>query len=71
MGLDLERIAAAAVDSFLHQPAEPERSRRRLGGARAVAVGVVIGAAGRSAYGRLRSLDLERIASAIEQRLKD
>lgn len=70
MRLDLERIVTAAVDSFLHQPAEPERPRRRFGRARAVAVGVMVGALGRTAYSRLRSLDLERVASALEQRLK-
>jgi hypothetical protein len=71
MRLDLHRIATVAVDSFLHQPPEPERSRRRLPGVGGIAVGVVIGALGRTAYDRLRSLDLERVASAIEQRLKD
>jgi len=71
MGLDLERIAAAAVDSFLRQPAEPERHRRRFGGVSVLVAGVAIGVAGRAAYDRLRSLDLERVASAVEERLKD
>lgn len=71
MGLDLERIAAAAVDSFLRQPVEHERHRPRFRGVSALAAGVVLGVAGRIAYDRLRSLDLERVASAVEERLKD
>ncbi|HMJ04059.1 MAG TPA: hypothetical protein VK506_14050 [Conexibacter sp.] len=75
MAIDLQRIAASAVDSYLRQ-SPPKRDeqpagehRHRLGGARALAVGVVLGAGARVAYGRLRKLDLARVAGAVERRL--
>jgi hypothetical protein len=75
MQIDVSRIAVSAADALLDGENQsrnggvPER-RQGLGAAGAVAVGVVLGAAARAAYVRARSLDLERVASAVEERLR-
>lgn len=74
MALDLNRIATAALESFLQeggeQPARQKESRNHhLGGAGAVAVGVGLAVAARAAYKRVRSIDLERVAGAVEDKL--
>ena len=73
MAVDLNRIATAAVESFLQgdrHPARQEKSRnRRLGGVGAVAVGVGLAVAARAAYNRARRIDLERLAEAVENKL--
>jgi hypothetical protein len=78
MAVDINRIAASAFQAFLedesnegHGPAHKERGNRRLGGVSAVALGVGLAVAGRVAYHRARSLDLERVAGAVEERLRD
>jgi hypothetical protein len=75
MALDLNRIATAALESFLQengeQPARQKESRNHhLGGVGAVAVGVGLTVAARAAYNRVRHLDLERVAGAAEDKLK-
>ena len=74
MTVDLNRIATAALESFLgedEQPAKREESRNHhLGGVGAVAVGVGLAVAARAAYNRARSIDLEQVAGAVEDKLK-
>lgn len=78
MAVDIERVVTAAVDSFLQgddgQSDGNARRRRNgrggIGTAAGVAVGVGLGIAGRVAYRRLRGVDLESAASALEERLK-
>ncbi len=74
MAVDLNRIATAALESFLQgdseQPAPRNESRNhRLGGVGAVAVGVGLAVAARAAYNRARRLDLAQVAGAIEDKL--
>lgn len=76
MAVDIERVAAAAVDSFLN--GDDDRRRRDgsspgrgwLRTAGPVAVGVGLGVAARTAYRRLRAVDLETAAAALERRLE-
>jgi hypothetical protein len=72
--VDINRIATAALESFLQedgeQPARRQEGRNRhLGGVGAVAVGVGLAVAARAAYNRARSIDLEQVAGAVEDRL--
>jgi hypothetical protein len=74
MALDLNRIATAALESFLQEdgerPAGREESRgHHFGGAGAVAVGVGLAVAARAAYNRARRIDLEKVAGAVEDKL--
>jgi hypothetical protein len=74
MALDLNRIATAALESFLQedgeQPARRNESRNHhLGGVGAVAVGVGLAVAARAAYNRARRIDLEQVAGAVEDKL--
>jgi hypothetical protein len=72
MAVNLNRIATAAVESFLQdeQPARREESRNHhLGGVGAVAVGVGLAVAARVAYKRARRIDLARVAGAVEDKL--
>lgn len=73
MAVDLNRIAAAALESFLgedEQPARQNESRNHhLSGVGAVAVGVGLAVAARAAYNRARRIDLEQIAGAVEDKL--
>lgn len=78
MAVDINRIAASAFQAFLenesnegHPPAHEERRNRRLGGVAAVALGVGLAVAARAAYNRARSLDLERVAGAVEEKLRN
>jgi hypothetical protein len=78
MAVDFNRIAASALDAFLenqrnegHASAHEERGNRRLGGIGAVALGAGLAIAARAAYRRVRSLDLERVAGAVEEKLRD
>lgn len=72
--IDLNRIVAAAADTFLEgndrsdNGIQPTR-RHGLGTTGALATGVVLVAAARAAYARARGLDLEQVASAVEDRL--
>jgi len=76
MAVDINRMAASALDAYLENerneghPRE-ERGTSRLGGIGAVALGVGLGVAARAVYSRVRSLDLERVASAVEEKLRD
>lgn len=74
MAVDLNRIATAALESFLQEdgerPAPHKESRsHHLGGVGAVAVGVGLAVAARAAYHRARRIDLERVAGAVENKL--
>jgi hypothetical protein len=74
MAVDINRIAAAALESFLEehgeQPARRDQGRsRRLGGVGAVVAGVGLAVAARAAYSRVRHLDLERLGGAVEDKL--
>lgn len=80
MAIDIERVVAATVDSFLHgdeeKPAQDSGGggegggRQALGATGALAVGVGMGLAARAVYRRVRQLDLESVAQALEDRLK-
>jgi hypothetical protein len=78
VAVDIERVVAAAVESFLHGEEKRDEDsgggegsgRHALGATGAVAVGVGIGLAARAVYRRARALDIERIAAAVEDRLK-
>jgi hypothetical protein len=78
MAVDIERVVGAAVDAFLRGDAGESEGhahdrgsgRKRLRGAGALAAGVGLGLAGRAAYRRVRQIDLESAAEALEQRLK-
>jgi hypothetical protein len=77
MAVDIERVVAAAVDSFLHGDEDEgraaNRGRRRGGrlrGMGTLAVGVGLGLAAQAAIRRARDIDLETAASAVEKRLK-
>lgn len=73
MAVDLNRIATAALESFLgedEQPARQNESRNHhLGGVGALAVGVGLAVAARAAYHRVRHIDLEQVAGAVEDKL--
>ncbi len=78
MAVDINRIAASALQAFLenasdegHAPAHEERRSRRLGGVGAVALGAGLAVAARATYHRVRGLDLERVAGAVEEKLRD
>lgn len=78
MGIDLERLAEAAAASFLQGRGPSSNSgaganpdgRRKLGTASAVAVGLGIGLATRAVVRRVRNVDLEQVAEAIEDKLE-
>ncbi len=75
MAHDLNRIATAALESFLQengeQPARQTESRsHHLGGVGAVAAGVGLAVAARAAYARARRIDLEQVAGALEDKLR-
>jgi hypothetical protein len=73
MAVDLNRIATAALESFLNdeeRPArEPENGAPHLGGIGAVALGVGLAVAARAAYKRARRVDLARVAGSVEKKL--
>jgi hypothetical protein len=79
MAIDFNKIAASAIESYLHEHEQPaangdaragDERRHRFGGAGAVAVGVGLAIAARAAYTRVRGLDLEQLAGAVEDKLK-
>lgn len=82
MRVDLERLAAAAADSFLRDGEAPSSGtrggtrgdrpgdRHRLRAVGAVTIGIGVGLAGRAVLRRVRDLDLEQVAEAIESRLE-
>jgi hypothetical protein len=74
MAVDLNRIATAALESFLGEEGEQqarqnESRNHHFGGVGAVAVGVGLAVAARAAYHRARRIDLERVAGAVEDKL--
>lgn len=75
MAVDLNRIAAAAVESLLGSDEHTtnrrvENPRRRFGGLGALALGIGLGVVARAAYRRASGLDLERVADSVEDKLK-
>jgi hypothetical protein len=78
VAVDINRIASSALETFLERGgreqggSKREKSgNRRLAGVRTVALGVGLAVAARAAYNRTRNLDLERVAGAVEERLRD
>ncbi|HEY6550032.1 MAG TPA: hypothetical protein VIY71_02405 [Solirubrobacterales bacterium] len=74
MAVDLNRIATAALESFLQEDGEQQARQNEsrghhLGGLGAVAVGVGLAVAARIAYNRVRRIDLEQVAGAVEDKL--
>jgi hypothetical protein len=73
MAVDFNRIATAALESFLQddgeQRARENESHHHFGRVGAVAVGVGLAVAARAAYNRARHIDLEQVAGAIEDKL--
>ena len=78
--IDVDRRAAAALESFLgadEQPREAsqngssgERSNHRYGGVGALALGLALSVAARVAYSRVADrLDLDEVVETIEERL--
>ncbi len=78
--IDVDRIAAAALESFLGADERPgdgsqngssgERSNHRYGSVGALAFGVALSVAARVAYSRVAErLDLDEVAESIEERL--
>lgn len=75
MPVDLNRIATAAFEAFLQEDGEQQAGRKesrnhRFGGVGAVAAGVGLAVAARAAYNRARRIDLERVAGAVEDKLR-
>lgn len=75
MAVDLNRIATAALESFLQEEGEQQARRQEsrnhhFGGVGAVAVGVGLAVAARAAYNRARRIDLEQVAGAVEDKLR-
>jgi hypothetical protein len=79
MAIDFNRIAASAIESYLREHEQTgangdarndDEGRHRFGGVGAVALGVGLAVAARAAYVRVRSLDLEQLAGAVEDKLK-
>jgi hypothetical protein len=74
--LDLNNVAAAAVEAYLQEAQQSsngrfeEKTKRRLGRGAAVATGAGLALVGHAAYRRLRPLDLERLGHAAEKKLK-
>jgi hypothetical protein len=78
--IDVDRMAAAALESFLGADGRPEegsqngspgeRSNHRYGGVGALALGVALSVAARVAYSRVADrLDLDEVVETIEERL--
>jgi hypothetical protein len=76
--LDLERMAASALDAFLgvddpgnarQNGHQPEPSGHRHGVAGGVVLGVALAVAARATYVRAKNLDLDQVAENIEERL--
>lgn len=75
MPVDLNRIASAAFEAFLQEDGEQrerqnEGRNHRFGGVGAIAVGVGLAVAARAAYNRARHIDLERVAEAVEDKIR-
>ena len=76
MVVDVNRIAASALEAFLERDesqrggSKRQREGSRFGGIGAVALGAGLAVAARAAYNRARKLDLERIGGAIEEKLR-
>jgi ADP-ribosylglycohydrolase len=78
--IDIERIVrSAVVAAFGEDDVEGGRKAKkngdakhnhRLGGAGAVATGAVIAIVARATYKRARTLNLERVAETVENRLQ-
>jgi hypothetical protein len=75
VGVDLGRVASSALAAFLHddEPIRDDAPRgggHRLRSGRALLLGAAAGTAGRVAYRRVRSLELEQVALALQRRLR-
>jgi len=79
--IDVNRMVGAAMNAFMTSGSQIENGRVRnhreddggpWGSIGAVAVGAALAVTARAVYSRARrSLDLERVADAVEQRLSD
>lgn len=73
MAIDIDRVAASALQAYLenerNEGSARKRGNRRLRGFRTVALGVGLAVAARAVYSRVRDLDIERVAGAIEEKL--
>jgi hypothetical protein len=73
--IDVNRIAASAVETFLttdlqsQNGRQKKQERHRLRTAGAVALGVALATAGHAAYSRAKQLDLDQVADRLEKRL--
>jgi hypothetical protein len=80
VAIDLNRIAAAAAESYLkvsegspngQSAPQKEEKRRRFGAAGAIALGAGLAVAARAVYDRARRFDLEQAAGRVEDKLSD
>jgi hypothetical protein len=76
MAVDINRMAASALQAYLENERKEghprkQRGNRRLGGVGAVALGAGLAVTARAVYNRARSLDLERAGGAVEEKLRD
>jgi hypothetical protein len=75
VALDLNKLAATAVEAYLSKDERPangqvEAKGRRLGTGAAIAVGAGLAFAAQAAVRRVRRLDLEQVGTAVENKLK-
>ena len=79
--IDLNRVATAAAEAFLDGQDQSENGKvddgdRGGGGAGTIlglgtlAIGAGLALAARAAYHRVRSMDLDRLADAVEDRIE-
>jgi hypothetical protein len=80
--IDVGRMVAAAVEAAFGENGSDRDSaatrsdsdaghNHRFGAVAAVATGVVVATAARAAYMRVRNVDLEQVAEAVEHKLQD
>ncbi len=80
--IDVERVVMAAVEAAFGENGSDRDSaatrsdsdaghNHRFGAVAAVATGVVVATAARAAYMRVRNVDLEQVAEAVEHKLQD
>jgi hypothetical protein len=77
VALDLNKLASTAAETYLQAAKqqtngniETKSKHGRLSKGAGVAAGVGLTVAARAAYRRVRSLDLEQVGTALENKLK-